>query len=90
MAKKCSCDNCELEIYEDSDRCILHCDKARISDHQLMATYYSFEVALKELIVKNQPLLLNKVCFPFQESNNMDEYDSIFQGNKNVWDQHKH
>ena len=26
---KCSCENCNLEVFENSDKCILHCDKTK-------------------------------------------------------------
>ncbi|MCT7628075.1 hypothetical protein N5U97_05435 [Aliarcobacter butzleri] len=26
---KCSCGNCDLEVFENSDKCILHCDKTK-------------------------------------------------------------
>ncbi|MCT7625897.1 hypothetical protein [Aliarcobacter butzleri] len=31
---KCSCGNCDLEIFENSDKCILHCDKTKYYENK--------------------------------------------------------
>jgi len=42
-AKKCSHHRCELEVYEDSDKCVLHCKKDNKYKHDKWDLYKRFE-----------------------------------------------
>lgn len=45
-AKKCSHHRCELEVYEDSDKCVLHCEKSNEYKHEDIKLYNDFNKAL--------------------------------------------
>lgn len=40
----CSNENCENEIYQDADECILHCDKSSFDDNDVNEFWEKFYI----------------------------------------------
>ena len=79
MANQCSCNNCELEIYEDSDKCVLHCEKDNIYRH---TEHYSFYETLKHYLrTKNREnvIVLNHIVFPPHDDRDSFDYEKILR-----------
>ena len=73
---KCSCENCNLEVFENSDKCILHCDKTKYhkKENTILgliekcedSVYYKFyETLIQRYKIFNKKLLqLIDIHFP--------------------------
>ncbi|MEV9615830.1 pentapeptide repeat-containing protein [Aliarcobacter butzleri] len=75
---KCSCNNCDLEVFENSDKCILHCEKDDWNKNKEIKEGREFWDKILLEKIKKDDYDFSYIVFPYFYSAKIEEKDNNF------------